>query len=117
MTKEAYYEMCEAINSEPDPTEVPPEFEDLIVEAQEAYEIFCYLPDRWSEMSGGYVGKDLSNISVFFDLFNIPRSNWLLYMDLIYVAIENKKAAINNKIAADAKKSENSIKSAAKLKR
>lgn len=115
MDKEKYFEMCEAMNTEPEPSEIPPEFEDLTVQAQEAYEITTYLPDNWSEMSGGYIGKDLSNISTFFELFNVPRSDWLLYMELIYVVIEERKTTINKKVAAASKQEDAKLKAAANL--
>jgi hypothetical protein len=39
MTKEQYFEMCEALGTEPDPLEIPIEFDDLHLEVQEAYSI------------------------------------------------------------------------------
>ena len=66
MTKDAYFEMCEALGSEPDPDEIPVEFEDLPDLAQQAIEIYGFLPDRWEGMSATFLGKDYS---IAFDLF------------------------------------------------
>lgn len=66
MTKDAYFEMCEMMGSEPDPNEIPIEFEDLPDMAQQALEIYGFLPDRWEGMSGTFMGKDYS---IAFELF------------------------------------------------
>jgi len=66
MTKDAYFEMCEMMGSEPDPNEIPIEFEDLPDMAQRALEIYGFLPDRWEGMSGTFMGKDYS---IAFELF------------------------------------------------
>lgn len=58
--------MCEALGSEPNPDEIPVEFEDLPDIAQQALEIYGFLPDRWEGMSATFLGKDYS---IAFDLF------------------------------------------------
>lgn len=66
MTKDAYFEMCEMMGSEPDPDEIPVEFADLPDIVQQALEIYGFLPDRWEGMSATFLGKDYS---IAFDLF------------------------------------------------
>ena len=66
MTKDAYFEMCEMMGSEPDPDEIPVEFADLPDVVQQALEIYGFLPDRWEGMSATFLGKDYS---IAFDLF------------------------------------------------
>lgn len=58
--------MCEALGSEPNPDEIPTDFEDLPDVAQQALEIYGFLPDRWEGMSATFLGKDYS---ITFDLF------------------------------------------------
>jgi hypothetical protein len=66
MTKDAYFEMCEMMGTEPDPDEIPVEFADLPDVVQQALEIYGFLPDRWEGMSATFLGKDYS---IAFDLF------------------------------------------------
>lgn len=66
MSRDAYLEMCEMMGSEPDPDEIPVEFEDLPDVVQQALEIYGFLPDRWEGMSATFLGKDYS---IAFDLF------------------------------------------------
>lgn len=66
MTKDAYFEMCEMLGTEPDPEEIPVEFEDLPDLVQQALEIYGFLPDRWEGMSATFMGKDYS---IAFELF------------------------------------------------
>lgn len=66
MTKDAYFEMCEMMGSEPKDEEIPVEFNDLPDLAQQALEIYGFLPDRWEGMSATFLGKDYS---IAFDLF------------------------------------------------
>jgi hypothetical protein len=66
MTKDAYFEMCEMMGTEPDPDEIPIEFADLPDVVQQALEIYGFLPDRWEGMSATFLGKDYS---IAFELF------------------------------------------------
>ena len=66
MTKDAYFEMCEMMGSEPDQDEIPVEFADLPDIIQQALEIYGFLPDRWEGMSATFLGKDYS---IAFELF------------------------------------------------
>lgn len=106
MTKDMYLEMCEGLGTEPKEEEIPPEFGDLSIQTQDSLQIFNYLPDKWSDMSG-YTGKDLSNLFTIFKLFDIDKSNWLLYMDLLNVIIDERISSTNNKIQKEAKSEAN----------
>lgn len=68
MTKDAYFEACEMLGEEPDPDQIPVEFDELPVQVQRALEMYSYLADRWEGMSGTYMGKDYS---IVFNLFNV----------------------------------------------
>lgn len=67
MTQSAYYEMCEALGSEPVESEIPIEYEELPGLVQEAITIYSFLSDRWEGMSGTFLGKDYT---IVFELFN-----------------------------------------------
>ena len=71
MTKEVYYEMCEALNSEPIDSEIPVEFEDLHLDVQEAFIIYNTLQDNWDTMNGGYLGKNFAGILDVLELFEV----------------------------------------------
>lgn len=66
MSKDAYFEMCEMMGSEPKDEEIPVEFNDLPDVVQQALEIYGFLPDRWEGMSATFLGKDYS---IAFELF------------------------------------------------
>jgi hypothetical protein len=71
MSRETYLDMCEQLGSEPIEEEIPVELMDLPEEAQEAWTIYCYLPDRYDSFSGHYFGKAIENISNLFELFGV----------------------------------------------
>ncbi len=102
MTKEKYLEMCEALGNEPIPEEIPPAFSDLTHQAQDIMEIFMYLKDDWGSM-GGYLGKDLSNVTDIFTIFEIPKEEWLQHLELLQVVINEQTAYINKKIKAESR--------------
>ena len=63
MTKDHYFEMCEALGTEPAESEVPIEIEDFPVEVQQAFGVYRMLRDEWDTMSGIYLGKSLIGIT------------------------------------------------------
>jgi hypothetical protein len=71
MTRDQYFEMCEALGSEPIDSEIPIEFDDLPTEIQEALRIYRYLQDNWDYMSGKYIGKNLTGIKDIFEMFDV----------------------------------------------
>lgn len=83
MTKERYFEMCEAIGSEPLESEIPIEIEDFPEEVQQAFQIYYLLKDIWDTMGGNYLGKDTSTLFNFFDLYDIDKPNRLIIVSLI----------------------------------
>lgn len=103
MTKDHYLEMCLNLGNDPIVEEIPIELDDLTVQSQEVIEIFNYFTDEWSDM-GGYLGKNLSNFPVIFDLYGVPKNNWLLYLDLLGVLIQEQVKIVNTKISKESKK-------------
>ena len=74
MTKEAYFEMCEAIGSDPIESEVPLEYSDLPNEVQYALSIYGKLKDDWDSMNGVYLGKQFAGILDLFEIFEVPKA-------------------------------------------
>lgn len=83
VSKETYYEICEAMGSEPIDEEIPIELDDLPIEVQSAYYVYSYLQDIWEGMSGTYMGKSMSGIIDIFTLLEIEKDEQKLYLDLI----------------------------------
>lgn len=71
------------MGSEPIESEIPISFEDLSVHTQQALYIHSILPGRFGEMSGVYLGKDLSSLPSFFNILDIEKDKWLLILDLV----------------------------------
>ncbi len=71
MTKVAYYEMCEALGSEPIAEEIPVEFDDLMLDIQEAMTVYGLLQDNWDTMNGNYLGKNYSGVVELLIIYEI----------------------------------------------
>lgn len=71
MTKEQYFEMCEALGSAPIEEQIPIEFDDFVLEVQEALRIYSNLQDSWDYMGGNYIGKNLSGFKDILDIYDI----------------------------------------------
>lgn len=52
--------MCEQLNKEPDPTQMPADYEDFPGIVQDAIQIYSILPDNWEGFGGTFLGKDYS---------------------------------------------------------
>lgn len=62
--------MCEQLEKEPDPDEIPPDLEDFPEEVQQAIITFGKLGDR-IVADIGYLGKDYTSLSLHMDLLNL----------------------------------------------
>lgn len=98
MTKEAYFEMCEALNSEPVDSEIPVDYEDLFVDIQEALGIYSKLRDEWDTMNGNYLGKSYAGILDIFVVLEVPEEDRKTIFDLIGIIDTHRSKAM-----ADAK--------------
>jgi len=94
MTKDQYYEMCDMLGTEPNPEEIPVEFDDLPELVQQALEIYQYLPDRWEGMSGTFMGKDYSVVFELFTTYEIESN----IEKRLFLRIMNVVDAIRSKI-------------------
>ena len=84
MTKDAYFEMCEMLGSDPVDSEIPIELNDFPDLLQQSFIIYGMLSDIWEGMSGAYLGKDFSLLFNLFDLYDIStREEKLLATDFI----------------------------------
>jgi hypothetical protein len=70
MTQERYLKMCEQLGKEPDPEEMPPDWEDFPDIVILAFNTFNVLGDRvYPDI--GYVGKDFTNLPFYLDIHGI----------------------------------------------
>ena len=93
MTKAQYFELCEALGSEPLEEEIPPEFEDLPDLLQLSFSIYETLRDDWDYMGGNYIGKSLLHLFEVLKLHNVPEDEYLLVYKII-VKIDNERRNI-----------------------
>jgi hypothetical protein len=97
MTKDAYFEMCEALGNEPDESEVPVEFDDFPLEVQQAFNAYRMLRDEWDTMSGSYLGKSLIGIKDVLEATEIEPSEHKFIIMLIRVIDNVRSEEINSK--------------------
>ena len=83
MTTDRYYEMCEALGTEPVESEIPISFGDLPETVQDYVHIYYLLRDIWDPMGGNYLGKDMGNIFDFFRLYKIECEDQLFAISVI----------------------------------
>lgn len=93
MTKETYFEMCEMMGSEPVKEEIPVEYDDLLVDVQEALSIYSKLRDEWDTMNGNYRGKSYAGISDIFNILEVPNEDRKTLFNLLGV-IDGIRSAI-----------------------
>jgi len=91
MTKEAYFDMCEMLGSEPIEEEIPIEMDDFPTEVQEAIGVYYRLRDEWDSMSGTYMGKSYVGLLDILDILEIPQEDRKLTLDWISI-MDNVRA-------------------------
>lgn len=69
MTPELYFEMCEALGSQPIDSEIPVELGDLPAEIQDIFELYRQLEDKYSDFSGQYLGKSYIGFAPLHEIF------------------------------------------------
>jgi hypothetical protein len=70
MTRERYFKMCEQMDKEPDPKEIPPDMEDFPEIAIHALNTFSSLGDRLVP-DVGYMGKDFTNLPYYMKFYGV----------------------------------------------
>lgn len=98
MTKDAYFEMCEMLGTEPVEEEIPVEYEDFFLDVQEALGIYQKLRDEWDTMNGVYMGKTYAGLLDILDLLGVPVEDRRTQYELIGIIDMHRSKAI-----ADAK--------------
>lgn len=83
MTKEAYFEMCEALGSEPVEEEIPVELDDFPEEVQEAFMVYYKLRDEWDTMNGVYMGKSYTGLGDILDIMEVEKQDRKYVLDWI----------------------------------
>ena len=85
MTRDQYFEMCEVMGYQPVDDQIPVEFEDLCLEAQQALQIYNNLQDNWDYMGGNYIGKNMVGLKDIMELFEIEKADHRYIFELILV--------------------------------
>lgn len=96
MTKETYFEMCEMLGSEPLQEEIPVEYEDLMIDVQQAFSVYQKLKDEWDTMNGNYLGKNFSGILDILTILDVPLEDRRTMFDLINIIDEHRSKAIRD---------------------
>jgi hypothetical protein len=97
MSKDAYFELCEALGSEPLESEIPVEFDDFPLEVQQAFNAYRMLRDEWDTMSGSYLGKSLIGIKDVLEATEVEPSEHKFIIMLIRIIDNVRSEEINNK--------------------
>lgn len=71
MTKDAYFDMCEQLQTEPVESEIPVEISDFPELIQTCLLIYSKLKDNWDPTVGKYMGKDYTIVFELFDLYSV----------------------------------------------
>lgn len=96
MTKEAYFEMCEELGTEPVEEEIPVEFGDFFIDVQEALGIYQKLRDEWDTMNGNYLGKNYAGLIDLLELLDVPVEDRRTQYELIGIIDSHRSTAIAN---------------------
>ena len=96
MTKEAYFEMCDMLKSDPIEEEIPVEYDDFNIDVQQAFSIYYKLRDEWDTMNGNYMGKNYSGILDIFTILDVPLEDRRTMFDLINIIDGHRSKAIRD---------------------
>lgn len=83
MTAEQYFEMCEALGTEPVESEIPVDFSDFPGLIQQILNLYNVLLDHWDGMSGVFFGKRLEGIFDIFKIYDIADYEQLYALNII----------------------------------
>ncbi len=87
MDVEKYLRICEQLGQEPDPTKMPLDSSGFPEEIQVAFFMFDLLSDNWDGMSGTYLGKDWSQCTQLFEIYNIEDPTVTMYFMKMYEGV------------------------------
>jgi hypothetical protein len=97
MDREQYFDMCEQLGTEPVPEDIPVEFEDFILEVQQAFQIYNLLRDEWDSFSGVYLGKSLIGITEIFDISGLQPEDRYITVVLVKMIDRIRATELNRK--------------------
>lgn len=98
MTKQAYFDMCEQLGTEPVEEEIPVELEDLPSLVQTCFVIYSYLTDIWDNMGGAYLGKDYSIVFDLLQVYQVDLEEQILVLDLLQYIDSSRSKVVNEKL-------------------
>ena len=96
MTKDAYFEMCDALGSEPLESEIPIDYDDFCIDLQEALGIYQKLKDEWDTVNGNYLGKSYAGILDIFNILEVPIEDRKTVFNLIGIIDTHRAKAISD---------------------
>lgn len=94
MTKESYFELCEALGTDIIEEEIPIEINDFPPSVQQAIAVYYKLKDDWDGMSGSYMGKSYLGLLDILDIMEIEKAERPLVLDYISVLDSARSKAI-----------------------
>jgi hypothetical protein len=100
VSKEAYFEMCEALGSEPLEEEIPVEMDDFPDEVQEAIGVYYKMRDEWDTMNGIYLGKSFAGFADVLNILEIPFEDRKYLLEWITVMDSSRSKAFSDMRAA-----------------
>lgn len=99
MSKDAYYEMCDALSMDPVEEDIPLEYSDFPYLVQTCFLMYSKLRDVWDPMGGNYLGKDYSIIFKLFDLYYVEdQEERILALDILQTMDNARSRLISDKI-------------------
>lgn len=84
---DTYLRLCEQLNQEPDPDQMPLDTSIFPYEVQVAFFVLDLLPDRWDGMSGMYMGKDWSSADFIFKTYKIESIPTVVFFAKVYESL------------------------------
>lgn len=101
MTKEVYYEMCEALGEEVNEEDVPFDIDDFPFLVQQCFQVYNLLTDNWDTMGGNYLGKDYALVFDLFQVYDVTESaEILLSIDFLQHMDNVRSKSVAEKIKA-----------------
>lgn len=94
MTKEAYFEMCDMMGSDPVESEIPVDYSDLPLTVQQALSIYFKLRDEWDGMNGVYLGKSYAGLGDILTILDVPVEDRRTIFELIAIIDGHRSKAI-----------------------
>lgn len=97
MTRQTYFELCEAMGNEPIEEEIPVEFDDFPLEVQQAFAVYRMLRDEWDTMNGLYLGKSLIGIKDILEATEVEPDEQKFIIVLVRMIDQVRSNEINSK--------------------